>query len=341
MTITHEPPRDQDVDDSQISAVAGDLLPVGQRHTGAHSGRADRDTLPRDQRECVAHARTVAGNHTPTAAPATTAPMTIPPQSEPSSPDARPDADSIDRSRPGSTDQPAGSSKFSLPKSEAPRLVDPLLFLLADNLDDLERLRTASANRLSQLTRTGEDKDGEERGFGLPENAPVVVVQRGIVEALEAQEHAAELALRRAMRAHPLGAWQKNTLGVGEKQLARLLSTIAGDPYWNHRDNRPRTVSELWAYCGLHVNDGKAARRTRGQQSNWSTNAKTRVWLIAVSCMKQRQSPYRLVYDDRREHTAVAHPEWTDGHSHADALRVVSKAILKDLWIAARDIHCA
>jgi len=52
-------------------------------------------------------------------------------------------------------------------------------------------------------------------------------------------------------------------------------------------------------------------------------------------------SPYRVVYDARRAHTATTHPEWTDGHSHNDALRVASKAILRDLWRAARDWHKA
>jgi hypothetical protein len=38
-------------------------------------------------------------------------------------------------------------------------------------------------------------------------------------------------------------------------------------------------------------------------------------------------------------HTATSHPDWTDGHSHQDALRVASKEVLKDLWRAARDVH--
>jgi hypothetical protein len=46
-----------------------------------------------------------------------------------------------------------------------------------------------------------------------------------------------------------------------------------------------------------------------------------------------------VTYDARRAHTAVTHPDWTDGHSHNDALRVASKAILRDLWRAARDWH--
>ncbi len=39
---------------------------------------------------------------------------------------------------------------------------------------------------------------------------------------------------------------------MGEKQAARLLAAIR-DPYWNDLHDRPRTVSELWAYAGYHT----------------------------------------------------------------------------------------
>lgn len=44
---------------------------------------------------------------------------------------------------------------------------------------------------------------------------------------------------------------------------------------------------------------------------------------------------YRLLYEQRRAHTATTHPEWTAGHSHNDALRIVGKQLLADLWEAA------
>jgi hypothetical protein len=103
---------------------------------------------------------------------------------------------------------------------------------------------------------------------------------------------------------------------------------------------------------------GVAAKRRKGQRANWSTVAKMRAYLIAESCMKQRRSPYRGLYDRRKAATAdrihrVPCPQcdgkgatadgtpWRDGHRHADALRIVAKAILRDLWLAARDIHKA
>lgn len=90
----------------------------------------------------------------------------------------------------------------------------------------------------------------------------------------------------------------------------------------------------------------------KGRQANWSTIAKTRAYLIAEACVKagvrkdadgnryaKDGSEYAQLYIDRRNHTAETHPEWTALHSQNDALRIVSKRILRNLWRAARDIH--
>lgn len=237
---------------------------------------------------------------------------------------------------------------------------DSLLALAADMLDDLEQVRIASENRLRQLTRTESDKDGHVRGFGLPPTYPDVVRLAALVQGIADLERQAELQMRRVLRRHPLAPWIKATVGVGEKQGARLLAMI-GDPYIRpeitRKDgaiepSRPRTVSELWAYCGYKPGQ----KRQKGQQSNWSRVAKTRAYLIAEKAIRQtgnggaiaapsttvharRRSPYRDVYDVRRAHTAVTHPDWSPGHSHNDALRITAKAVLRDLWRASRDIH--
>jgi hypothetical protein len=133
-------------------------------------------------------------------------------------------------------------------------LLDPALALAADILDDLERVRIANQNRLAQLTRSTEDADGEVRGFGLDESHPDVARLAAMVDVLRRVEHDAELALGLKLRKHPLGPWvvAKEQKGVGAKQAARLLAKI-GDPYVNAATGLPRTVSALWAYCGLHV----------------------------------------------------------------------------------------
>lgn len=217
-------------------------------------------------------------------------------------------------------------------------LSDPTLNTLAAQFSDIEQMRIATANRLRILTLDEADEDGVMRGWSLPDNHPSVIALRYQFEAFEIQEKTMEKALAKQLKTHPLHPWIKSQIGLGDKQMARLLGVIR-DPYWNELHQRPRTVSELWAYSGLHVIDGQGAKRRKGQQSNWSAEAKSRIYLIAVSCIKQSKSPYRAVYDDRRAHTAITHPDWTDGHSHNDALRIMGKEILKQLWIQSRAIH--
>jgi hypothetical protein len=192
---------------------------------------------------------------------------------------------------------------------------------------------------------TEPDKDGIDRGFHLTAEHPSIQVLESLFKGLEANEHQIILALQKAMRKHPLGEWQRQATGVGEKQLARLLGTI-GDPYLREsfteegvHEITPRTVSQLWAYCGMHVVDGASPKRKKGEQLNFKIDARMRCYLIATSCIKQSDSPYRKIYDDRRAHTLVTHPDWTLGHSHNDALRLIGKAILKDLWVASREYH--
>lgn len=195
-------------------------------------------------------------------------------------------------------------------------LADSLLLVYADTLDDLERTRIATENRLRSLRQI--------KGLAASPEADQL---EGLLAGVARLEHTATLNLRRAMRAHPLGAWVKGTVGVGEKQAARLLAAI-GDPA--ARTN----VAKLWAYCGFHVVDGKRPRRARGEQSSWSNTAKMRARLIAESCIKQLHSPYRAVYD--RERAKWADRDTTDLHKHNHALSVVAKDVLKDLWVAAK-----
>lgn len=269
-------------------------------------------------------------------------------------------------------------------------LLDPTLLIAAEIVDDLEKTRVANENRLRQLTRDVEDADGEERGFGLTEDHPAVARVAAIVEGLGRLEHEAVLNVQRAMRQHPLGPWVKAQRGIGEKQAARLLVAI-GDPYYNSLHDRPRTVSELWAYCGFHVlpashrpldtqgssasgapssggdpghargddhirTAGVAPRRTRGQKSNWSEDARKRAWLIANSVVKAG-GPYREIYDATKvKYADAVHtspcvrcgpkgkpaPEGSalsKAHIHARGLRAISKAVLKDLWIESRRLH--
>ena len=169
----------------------------------------------------------------------------------------------------------------------------PALKMAADSLGDIESLRIASENRLRSLTRSEEDSDGEMRGLGLDENHPDVARAALMVENIKSLEAAQVKTIQQMMRRHPLYGWVKNSIGVGEKQAARLLATI-GDPYIAERviktkDGKiqdivtgPRTAREFMSYCGYGIGeDGQARRRKKGEKSNWNVDAKMRAYLIA------------------------------------------------------------
>jgi hypothetical protein len=177
---------------------------------------------------------------------------------------------------------PEPAMRASMSKHPAPVLADPLLALAAEVLDDIEKVRIANENRLRALTTDKPDKDGVERGFGLTMDDPdvartaaivagflctsEVVLNLGIPKEPRRRvgcclEHDAERNLNKRIKDHPLGPWIKAQKGIGEKQGARLIAAL-GDPcirpemtYSDGRVEpaRPRKLSELHAYCGVHV----------------------------------------------------------------------------------------
>ena len=375
----------------------------------------------------------------------------------------------------GQTGRPTPATLCTVPKPGSLGLDDPTLSALASLVDDLERTRISALNRHRIITGQEPDSDGITRSHGIPPDHPAAVAMAAVAAVVKDVEAQAVKALQKAMLTHPLGPWVKAQKGIGEKQAGRLLSSL-GDPYLRPEHAledgavvpaQPRTVSQLWAMCGLHtlpadqaMTDARkvavggdqtgssdpghasadahrdsawvAARRRKGVKDNWSTKAKTRVYTMAVDCLKQLDaackthdpetaslwaipslispspvktprtdqsqvdaqyyvvgagpgvnhpdgqptsaahptsavgvvhlpgctcSPYRVAYDRRRaltadrthEHPCVrcgpagkpAQPgtPWSKAHAHADALRISSKAILRDLWRAAKDHH--
>lgn len=263
-------------------------------------------------------------------------------------------------------------------KNHAPFIAESIdvMKFTSDALDDIEKIRIMQENRLRTMTDEIKNLDGFDY--------PSVDVARTTTQQLIDIESDLIKELNRQLKRSPFIDFAKSHVGVGEKQFARLITEI-NDPFWRSeniintddetfttRDGRtiapgevsfpagPRTVTQLWSYCGLaNTETGQPVRRTRGIRSNWNQNAKTRTWLIIDSCLKQLSpacrvtnetsikshlegcscSPYRVVIDNRRTKTIVDHPEWSPGHALADAKRIAMRELLKDLWRFSRDIH--
>lgn len=240
---------------------------------------------------------------------------------------------------------PVGGGTPPLPPVPAIDVPDPRaappdgwkeLRIWAEMFEDAQKARIACTNRAE---RSGLD--------------PTVYTPQ--LDAMKAAEHAVKLAMVRHYRrvvAGPIREWQQATPGIGEHLLARLLGII-GHPvhaephHWEGEgSNRvliadppfDRNIAKLWAYCGHGDPNRRKAKGMTAEQafSLGNPRAKMVVHLLSEACMKQRTSPYRIVYDHARN-TYADREGWTLGHQHAAALRKVGKEVLRDLWIVARD----
>ena len=235
------------------------------------------------------------------------------------------------------------------------------LRIAAEMYEDVQKARIAANNRAK---RGGIDRHDFEIPFDALKGAEDQFGER------MRQEY--KLVVPAEIR-----AWQKDTIGIGEHLLARLLGMIGHPvhttPHWweGKGEDRilmkgepfDRSVSQLWSYCG-HGDSTRKRRKGMTKEEAFAMGnprAKMILHLLAESACKldgvpdkngkaRSRSPYRDVYDKRKAATerythviecvrcgpsgkpAQPGSDWSKAHRHADALRIVGKEILRDLW---------
>lgn len=177
---------------------------------------------------------------------------------------------------------------------------------------DVQKLRVAQANRVHAMERDV-----------LPE--PWIEAGRTVLADLEKLEAFCNRQLEKQGAQHFMAQWIKDAPGISLAGFARLIGLTG--PLDNFA-----TVSKLWAYCGLHVVDGSAPKRRKGELANWSPAARVLCHQIAESVVKVGRGPYREAYDRKKLDYEMTHPEWTPLHRHQAAMRYAVKELLKDLW---------
>lgn len=246
-------------------------------------------------------------------------------------------------------------------------------------LDDIERLRKSTGNRLGAAKRAGL--------FHI--DAPT------FLHGLEGIEREAILELKRSWRQYPLAPWAETVPGVGEKLIARLIAEI-GDPLvrvlgawegeggerrWVETGRERRTLEQLRAYCGHGDPRRRRAAGMTQEEAFKGGNpaAKMRLFLIAESgtkfrcaaCVREGKARegtewiappadcscaaedrvLRVAYDRARARYATrVHGEdaprglkpgdpWRSAHQHQAALRYAGKTFLRLLYRAAGDVE--
>lgn len=143
----------------------------------------------------------------------------------------------------------------------------------------------------------------------------------------------------------PLVAAALGVVGVGPITVAGLIAYVDLE--------KARSASALWSYTGLH----KASREryTKGEAGGGNKTLRTMLWNMANSMTKNRNCPYRDVYDRTKARLAVSEKmvlsrntqgkeiecAWKDTkpcHRHGAALRAVMKHFLADYWFVGREL---
>lgn len=166
-----------------------------------------------------------------------------------------------------------------------------ILRVYARSFYDFQEVKNEFSNRLRAL-----EADGKLSRDVKDERAKEIM-------EYEKKLTAAENGLLRIVESHldPLPIYSdflRPIRGCAVRMSACIIMSI-GDI------TRFATVSKLWAYSGLHVIDGRAARRKKGEKSNWNSFLKTKLFVLSDCLMKLNINPetkqplrYRKFYDD-------------------------------------------
>lgn len=148
----------------------------------------------------------------------------------------------------------------------------------------LQKTRVATGNRVKAHVREGRMTELEAEKLHSFLDTDVLKLEKSMGNEIEND-----------LAGHPVFEHLRAYRGIGPVLAAGLLATIQDPARYNH-------VSGLWAYAGLHVVDGVAARRRRGEKANWNPFLKTLCWKVGESFVKAgKDSFYRGLYEEARE----------------------------------------
>lgn len=251
-------------------------------------------------------------------------------------------------------------------QSRCDRSIESLIASYLGYSTDLEeKNRKALFRRAGEIRKRVENGGGDHTGDDTQGRLVPAVIYPMILASAQArsvwddQRKIAEKEMERLARALPVWPWVEGVRGLGAKGLAILVGE-AGIPIGDYR-----TVSGLWSRLGLAVIDGERQQRKGGELGKvhkFSPGRRAEVWAVASDSLFRAQwrgandetgepahpiGPYGEVYARRRELTVERmertanlpsddRDKWSKGRCHNDARRIMTKELVKDLWVEWR-----
>lgn len=165
------------------------------------------------------------------------------------------------------------------------------------------------------------------------------------IEPLELVRTAVELEMKKITRKLTVWtSWGKSVRGLGELGLSVIIAETGDLANYSN-------PAKVWKRLGLApfqkgtLTMAAATWRSKGglTAEDWtsygySPRRRAEIHSCVGDPLFRHQTMasgiYRVIYDKRRAHTATTHADWTKAHSHNDALRIMTKQLLADLWCA-------
>jgi hypothetical protein len=123
-----------------------------------------------------------------------------------------------------------------------------------------------------------------------------------ILKALEAEEHRADLELKKAVEATDVWQLFEPIKGIGPAIAARLITAIQDV-------RRFSTAAKLKKFCGVHVQaDGQFPRRRSKEVANWHPDARQALYLLGDQFFRRPDSEWGKRLRDIMEDLRLKHP---------------------------------
>lgn len=170
--------------------------------------------------------------------------------------------------------------------------------------------------------------------------APMILLSFTGRQGFDKHRRLVERQMRKLARDLPAYAWAETVKGFSDLGLAIIVAE-AGDL------SSYATKERVWKRLGLAVIEGERQQRKAGVEAaaahGFNARRRAEIWSLLSDAMFRHQwagekddrpagpaGPYGEVYALRK--AATAERGWTPGHRHNDARRVMSKALIADLW---------
>jgi hypothetical protein len=188
------------------------------------------------------------------------------------------------------------------------------------------------ARYMSKGALVGDDAAiGEALAFDLD-------VAREQMAISDRARHSIELAMKRAARKLPGHGFAKGVLGFGDLALAVLIGEAGDLSKYSHPDKLKKRLG-LAPYAGKALSNWRRGGGLTSQEwegLGYAPRRRAEVFAVVEDPLFRHQAsragPYHAIYLKRRERTAETHPDWSKGHSHGDAKRIMVQRLVSDLW---------